>query len=94
MKVAASSLYSKGIGYWTVHRLSSSGARFYLAAMDESCTTEAIERLKAEGGAGPGNGEIVWLKLDLSDIRGTKLAAEDFIRKEKRLDILGPSQRT
>lgn len=58
--------------------------------MDESCTTEAIEKLKSEG-VGPRNGEIVWLKLDLRDIRGTKLAAEEFLRKEKRLDILGSS---
>jgi NAD(P)-dependent dehydrogenase (short-subunit alcohol dehydrogenase family) len=66
------------------------GAKVYLAARNESRATEAIKNLTAEG-LGPGNGEIVWLQLDLSDIRGTKLAAEDFLRKEKRLDILGPS---
>ena len=66
------------------------GAKVYLAARNESRANEAIKKLMAEG-LGPGNGEIVWLKLDLSDIRGTKLAAEDFLRKEKRLDILGPS---
>ena len=81
---------STGIGYWTVHRLACSGAKVYIAARNESRATEAIKKLKAEG-LSPGNGEIVWLKLDLSDIRGTKLAAEDFLRKEKRLDILGSS---
>ena len=49
--------------------------------------TEAIAKLESEG-LGPGNGQIIWLKLDLSDPRNAKTAAEEFMNKEKRLDIL------
>lgn len=79
---------SKGIGYWTVHRLACCGAKVYLTARNEASAADAIERLKAEG-LGPGNGEILWLKLELSDLPGTKAAAEEFLRSENRLDILG-----
>lgn len=79
---------SKGIGYWTVHRLACCGAKVYLTARNEARATEAIERLKGEG-LGPGNGEILWLKLELGDVSGTKAAAEEFLRTENRLDILG-----
>ncbi len=48
----------------------------------------AIERLHAEG-LGPGNGEVLWLNLDLSDPRAVQRAAEEFVRKEERLDVLG-----
>ena len=47
---------------------------------------EAIKKLKAES-LGPG--EIVWLKLDLINIQGLKLAEEELLRNKKRLDILG-----
>lgn len=47
-----------------------------------------MKRLKAAG-LGPGNGEVVWLKLDLSDLKGTQAAAREVLEKEQRLDILG-----
>lgn len=58
-----------------------------MAARDERKATAAIERLHKEGLA-PGNGTVTWLKLDLADPRLAKQAAEEFIRKEKRLDVL------
>jgi len=45
-----------------------------------------MEILKKEG---LGDGSLHWLKLDLSDPRGVKSSAEEFVRKEDRLDILG-----
>lgn len=50
----------------------------------------AIASLKHEG-LGPGNGEVLWLKLDLSDPRDAKKAAEEFLTKEQRLDVLSSS---
>ena len=44
---------------------------------------------RKEDGLGPGNGEVVWLKLDLEDPRNAKKAAEEFRQKESRLDVLG-----
>ena len=49
---------------------------------------KAIAQLQ-EDGLGPGNGQVVWLKLDLEDPRNAKQAAEEFRQKESRLDILG-----
>jgi NAD(P)-dependent dehydrogenase (short-subunit alcohol dehydrogenase family) len=73
-----------------------------MAARSEKDAMEAIERLKAEldvasssegkgkgGGGGPEPGEVVWLKLNLSDPREAKKAAEEFLEREGRLDILG-----
>ena len=60
----------------------------YMAARNEAKAMEAIEELRAEGFE-PGNGEVDWLKLDLSDPREAKKAAEAFMEREKRLDVLG-----
>ncbi|KAF9003235.1 NAD-P-binding protein [Cyathus striatus] len=76
-----------GIGFATVQHLARAGAKVYLAARNESKATGAIARLEHEG-LGPGNGEVIWLKLDLSDPRDVKTSAEDFLKREERLDIL------
>lgn len=68
--------------------LASKGAKVYLAARNESKATAAIAQLEAEG-LGPGL--VEWLYLDLSDPRKAKAAAEAFLKKETRLDILGES---
>ena len=79
---------SGGIGYNTVQQLARKGAKVYLAARNETKASSALERLKHEGLA-PGNGEVEFLKVDLSDPKATKSAAERFIQLEKRLDVLG-----
>lgn len=63
------------------------GAKVYLGARNESKATGAIARLKEEG-LGPGNGEVVWLNVDYSDPRSAKRAANEFLRREERLDVL------
>ncbi|KAG1724482.1 NAD(P)-binding protein [Suillus lakei] len=63
------------------------GAKVYMAARNQSKAEEAIAQLKAEG-LGPGNGEVIWLELDLKDPRNAKKAAEEFMKQEKRLDVL------
>ena len=62
------------------------GAKVYLGARDESKATGAIAKLQAEG---LGRGQVVWLRVDLSDPRLTKVAAEEFMNRESRLDVLG-----
>lgn len=62
----------------------------YMAARNKTKAEEAIVKLKQEGLA-PGNGEVVWLELDLSDPRNAKKAAQEFMEKEKRLDVLSMS---
>ncbi|EIN08062.1 NAD(P)-binding protein [Punctularia strigosozonata HHB-11173 SS5] len=76
-----------GIGLPTVKFLARAGAKVYLAARNEAKATAAIEGLKKEG-LGSKGGEVIWLKLDLTDPTLTKAAAEELLAKEKRLDIL------
>jgi len=76
-----------GVGYATLQHLVRHGAKVYLGARSEKKATVAIEQLQKEG-LGPGNGEVVWLDVDLSDARKAKAAAESFLQKETRLDIL------
>ncbi|KAI0333456.1 NAD-P-binding protein [Cubamyces sp. BRFM 1775] len=76
-----------GIGFATIQHLARRGAKVYMAARNEQKAKAAIERLQAEG-LSPGNGEVHWLKLDLSDPREVKRAAEEFMQKEDRLDVL------
>ncbi|EIN12416.1 NAD(P)-binding protein [Punctularia strigosozonata HHB-11173 SS5] len=72
---------NSGIGKETA--LLGRNAKVYLAARDESKAEEAIRELKEETGR-----EAVFLKLDLGDLRSVKRAAEEFLRREKRLDVL------
>lgn len=81
---------SAGIGYATVKHLARKGAKVYMAARNKTRAEEAIAKLKQEG-LGPGNGEVIWLELDLIDPRNAKTTAQEFMRKEKRLDILSKS---
>ncbi|OBZ78301.1 hypothetical protein A0H81_02445 [Grifola frondosa] len=79
---------NSGIGFATLQYLARQGAKVYLGARSEQKAKAAIERLHKEG-LGPRNGEVVWLNVDLSDPRDAKKAAEEFLTKEKRLDVLG-----
>jgi NAD(P)-dependent dehydrogenase (short-subunit alcohol dehydrogenase family) len=80
--------HSTGIGLGTVKHLARRGATVYLGARSESKATDAIKQLEAEG-LGPGFGPVKWLNVELSDPRNAKAAAEDFLSKETRLDVLG-----
>jgi len=79
---------STGIGYSTIQFLSRKGAKVYMAVRNKQKAIDAIKQLKEEGIE---DGQIEWLELDLSDPRKSKKAAEVFLNKEERLDILGES---
>jgi NAD(P)-dependent dehydrogenase (short-subunit alcohol dehydrogenase family) len=68
------------------------GAKVYLAARSEEKAEDAIVRMEQEG-MGEHPGELVWLPIDLTDPRRAKAAAEWFIKRESRLDILGTSSK-
>ncbi|KAG9311420.1 hypothetical protein JVU11DRAFT_8533 [Chiua virens] len=76
-----------GIGYATVKHLARKGAKVYMAARNKTKAEEAIAKLEQEG-LGPGNGEVIWLEVDLIDPRNARRTAEDFMSREKRLDVL------
>ncbi|KAF7303454.1 Short-chain dehydrogenase/reductase family protein [Mycena indigotica] len=72
---------NSGIGYYVVQHLARKGAKVYLAGRNSAKTHEAVARLKADG-------EVVFLEVDLADLRSVKRAADEFLAMERRLDIL------
>ncbi|KAJ3740695.1 hypothetical protein EV360DRAFT_97881 [Lentinula raphanica] len=78
---------NRGTGLATVKHLAQAGATVYMAARSESKALAAIDKLN-EKGLQPGNGQVKYLKFDLSDPREAKKAANAFMEKEKRLDVL------
>lgn len=80
---------NSGIGYETVKAFVKKGAKVYLGARNESRATGAIAQLKADGVLDMGNGSVIWLPLDLATPKTTTAGAQDFLRREGRLDILG-----
>ena len=59
-----------------------------MAARNEQKAKSALERLAEITKDCKDAGEVVWLPLDLDDPREVKRAAEEFMNKEDRLDIL------
>ncbi|KAI6008629.1 NAD(P)-binding protein [Pisolithus marmoratus] len=82
-KVALVTGGNTGIGYGTVEHLARRGAKVYMAARSKEKAEAAITKLKDAGLE-----QVVWLELDLSDPRNAKRAAQEFMSKENRLDIL------
>ncbi|KAG8884215.1 hypothetical protein FRB98_002557 [Tulasnella sp. 332] len=80
---------SSGIGYETVKLFVKKGAKVYMGARNESRATGAIGQLKAEGILDSSKGSVIWLPLDLAIPRTTTAGAQDFMRRESRLDVLG-----
>ncbi|EEB93852.1 hypothetical protein MPER_07442, partial [Moniliophthora perniciosa FA553] len=79
---------NRGTGYATIQHLLRGGAKVYMGARDEQKALEAIEKLKKDESWKDKGGEVFWLKVDLSDPREAKKAAQNFLNKEKRLDVL------
>ncbi|KAI0751787.1 NAD-P-binding protein [Daedaleopsis nitida] len=80
---------NSGIGCAVIEKLVRHGAKVYMGARSEQRAKAATERIHAAAAElEPGRGEVVWLPLDLSDPRSVVAAAEDFMQKEERLDIL------
>ncbi|KAJ7476685.1 NAD(P)-binding protein [Mycena latifolia] len=74
---------NSGIGYETVKVLLLKNAKVYLAARSPAKAKEAIAQLETETGK-----RAEFLELDLADLRSVRKAAEDYLAKESRLDIL------
>ncbi|KAJ6476527.1 NAD(P)-binding protein [Mycena vitilis] len=74
---------NSGIGYETVKVLLLKNAKVYLAARSPTKGKEAIAELETET-----KKQAKFLELDLADLRSIRKAAETFLAKEERLDIL------
>ncbi|TFY79516.1 hypothetical protein EWM64_g4499 [Hericium alpestre] len=77
-----------GIGAQTVEQLAQHGAKVYLACRTESKARAAIADIEKANPALKGQDRLVWLPLDLSSLHSAKAAAEEFLTKEKRLNLL------
>lgn len=77
-----------GIGYETAKQLVLKNAKVYIACRDETKAREAIHKLEAFVTERHTKGQLEFLKLDLSDLDAVKQAADDFLAKEKQLDLL------
>ena len=60
----------------------------YLASRSESKAAAAIAKINEENPKIK-KGKLIWLPLDLSDLDKVHEAAQTFLAKEDRLDILG-----
>lgn len=76
-----------GVGEQLVQILYGKGAKVYIAGRSESKAQAAIKRIEANTSTSS-KGELVFLKLDLSDLASIKKSAEEFMSKESRLDVL------
>jgi len=63
------------------------GGKVYIAARSTARCSGAIEKIKGEVG-GKGIGKLEAMVVDLADLRTVKGAAEGFLAKEERLDVL------
>lgn len=77
---------SSGVGKELAQILFSHNAKVYVAARSQENASEAIGSIKT---AFPNStGELVFLHLDLDDLTTIKKSAEEFLSKEKKLDVL------
>lgn len=77
---------TSGVGRELAGLLYSHNAKVYLAARSVEKGSAAIESIKSEYPSS--TGELAFLHLDLDDLTTIKASAEEFLKKEQRLDVL------
>ncbi|KAI1194274.1 hypothetical protein F5X97DRAFT_281520 [Nemania serpens] len=78
-----------GIGFELCKLLFTSGATIYMASRSKDKAEEAIKTIESSIPEDTqGRGQLKFLHLNLSDLKSVKTAAEDFARREPRLDVL------
>ncbi|WBW74779.1 short chain dehydrogenase [Schizosaccharomyces osmophilus] len=83
-KVAVVTGSSSGIGYVTALQLAIKGAKVYLAGRNEEKYITAIKNIQEECK----DADVVFLHMDLLDFESVYQAAEVFLAKETKLDLL------
>jgi NAD(P)-dependent dehydrogenase (short-subunit alcohol dehydrogenase family) len=72
---------NKGIGFEVARQLARQGFRVFLGARDEKAGGAAAKKLREEG-------DVIFLKIDISDANSIRTAAEEFSGQSDRLDVL------
>jgi retinol dehydrogenase 12 len=75
-----------GCGYELAKLLYKLNATVYVAGRSQEKADKAISNLKSE--VTSSKGRLEFLKVDLADLASIKASAEDFMKREKRLDVL------
>ena len=81
---------NSGVGYELCQILYHAGAKVYMAARNEKLAQAAIERIRQTQPPTSSHkpGELIFVKLDVSDLDSVKSAAEQFRSKEAHLHVL------
>lgn len=79
--------YSSGIGLHTAKYLALRGAKVYFTARSKAKATAATADLLRLVPNIPKD-NLLWLQLDLCDLRSIKQAVEELLSKEEKLNIL------
>jgi NAD(P)-dependent dehydrogenase (short-subunit alcohol dehydrogenase family) len=78
---------NKGIGFEVARQLRREGFRVFLGARNEKAGTAAAEKLNQE--SGPASSDLVtFLRIDISDRKSIRAAAEELGKQTDRLDAL------
>jgi NAD(P)-dependent dehydrogenase (short-subunit alcohol dehydrogenase family) len=72
---------NKGIGFEVARQLARQGFRVFLGARNEKAGRDAAEKLSGEG-------DVIFLEIDISNEKSIRAAAEEFSRQSDRLDVL------
>jgi NAD(P)-dependent dehydrogenase (short-subunit alcohol dehydrogenase family) len=80
-KVALVTGANKGIGFEVARQLARRGFRVFLGARNEKAGRAAAEKLHEEG-------DVIFLKIDVSDANSIRAAEEELSRQGDRLDVL------
>jgi NAD(P)-dependent dehydrogenase (short-subunit alcohol dehydrogenase family) len=72
---------NKGIGFEVARQLARQGFRVFLGARNEKAGAAAAEKLREEG-------DIIFLKIDISDANSIRAAAAELSHRSDRLDVL------
>lgn len=78
---------NSGIGYETSLQLASHNARVYIAARSETRVKEAIASMR-HSDPKAADFDLRFLSMDLQSFKSVRAAAEDFMKRESRLDLL------
>jgi NAD(P)-dependent dehydrogenase (short-subunit alcohol dehydrogenase family) len=78
---------NKGIGFEVVRQLARKGFHVFLGARKSDAGLAAVQKLNKEGEK-EDYGEITFIKIDVSEPDSIRRAAEEFSRKNDRLDAL------
>lgn len=81
-------LASAGMGYMIAERLALHGAKVWIGARSESRTKQVIQKYDQTYAAIENKGRLVWLPLDLANVKGVAQSAKTFLSSEQKLDIL------